>query len=82
MSFNLSLQTKENIMATPRANDNSNAHFLLIFVYRLITLKRSAMTIGSAYACDRKFFTEIGEMDDGQILWGGDNIELSLRVSC
>ena len=49
--------------------------------FLFFTLHRSAMTIGSAYAIDKSFFTEIGEMDDGQILWGGDNIDLSIRVS-
>ena len=39
------------------------------------------MGIGSSYAIEKKFFTEIGEMDEDQTLWGGENIELSLRVS-
>ena len=40
------------------------------------------MTLGAGWAMDKKFFTEIGELDEGQYGWGGDNIELSLRVRC
>ena len=39
------------------------------------------MTIGAAYAIERKFFQEIGEFDEQMEFWGGDNFDLSLRVS-
>jgi hypothetical protein len=29
---------------------------------------------------DRKFFEEIGAFDDEMRLWGGENIDLSIRV--
>ena len=47
---------------------------------RIIFCFRSPMTIGAAYAIDRRFFQEIGEFDEGMEFWGGDNFDLSLRV--
>lgn len=29
---------------------------------------------------NRTFFQEIGAYDDGMLLWGGENIDLSIRV--
>lgn len=39
------------------------------------------MSVGTIWAMDRKFFFEIGGFDDKMILWGGENIELPIRVS-
>lgn len=36
--------------------------------------------IGCAFAVDTKFFFEIGGFDDGMEVWGGENIEIALRV--
>lgn len=41
---------------------------------------RTATLVGCAFAIDRQFYHEIGKFDPGQKIWGGDNIELSLRV--
>ena len=38
------------------------------------------MTVGN-WAMERDFFFEIGGLDTGMTLWGGENIELSMRVS-
>ena len=32
------------------------------------------------FAIDRRFFIEVGEFDDGMDGWGGENIDLPLRV--
>ncbi len=37
--------------------------------------------IGGIFAIDRKFFSHLGEFDTGMVIWGGENIELSFRVS-
>lgn len=39
----------------------------------------TATTIGCALAVDRRFFFELGAFDDGMLVWGGENLELSVR---
>jgi hypothetical protein len=31
---------------------------------------------------DKSFFIEIGELDEGMKMWGGENIDLAIRVGC
>lgn len=35
---------------------------------------------GGLFSIDRSFFEEIGSYDDGILIWGGENLEMSLRV--
>ena len=37
--------------------------------------------IGGIFAIEKRFFHEIGGYDSGMQAWGGENIDLSLRVS-
>ena len=37
--------------------------------------------VGAAYAVDSKYFGEIGAYDEGMTVWGGENLEMSWRVS-
>ena len=39
------------------------------------------MTVGTIFAINRKFFFEIGAFDDEMEGWGGENIDLPIRVS-
>jgi hypothetical protein len=38
------------------------------------------VSIGTYSAIDRAFFEDIGAFDEGMQLWGGENIDLSIRV--
>ena len=37
--------------------------------------------VGCAFAIRRDYFFHIGGFDEGMDIWGGENIELPLRVS-
>lgn len=41
---------------------------------------RTPTMAGGLFAIDRQWFTELGLYDEGQDIWGGENIDLSLRV--
>ena len=42
---------------------------------------RSPVTVGTIFAIQRKFFFEVGAFDDEMQGWGGENLDLPIRVS-
>jgi hypothetical protein len=52
----------------------------LILALLLFRFNRIKVNIGAYGAMNRTFFQEIGAYDDGMLLWGGENIDLSIRV--
>ena len=47
----------------------------------LYVFQRSPTHAGGLFAMDRKYFFEMGAYDDGLKIWGGENFELSFKVS-
>jgi len=50
------------------------------FLNKLVVLRTPAMA-GGLFGIDKDYFFEIGAYDPGMKIWGGENLEMSFRVS-
>ena len=50
---------------------------LLIFVFFSF---RSPTLIGCILVIEKEYFFEVGAFDEGMDIWGGENVELPVRV--
>ncbi|KAK3578282.1 hypothetical protein CHS0354_010486, partial [Potamilus streckersoni] len=44
-------------------------------------IRPGTVMVGAAYAIDSSYFREIGAYDEGMKVWGGENLEMSWRVT-
>lgn len=50
-------------------------------LFHVLLHYRSPTHAGGLFAMDRKYFFELGAYDPGLQIWGGENFELSFKVS-
>lgn len=68
-------------MTSPQLYFTDRAYTFLVKLYLSFPFTRSPSVMG-ILVVDRLFFGEIGTLDRGMKIYGGENVELGIRVSC
>ena len=55
--------------------------FTTLFPLILKHYFRSAVTVGTVWGMDKAWFEEVGAFDERMERWGGENLDLAVRVS-
>ena len=57
-----------------------NAHWTTKYSFPPVDPILTPTTIGCTFVVDRIYFFELGGLDEGMYIWGGENLELSFRT--
>ena len=61
-------------------SDRSSSSEVYLFIKICPCIFRSPVTVGTIWAMNKAFFNDIGALDDQMQGWGGENLDITIRV--